>query len=72
MAVTLIEESNRLFHIHTKLAIMALMPTLFSFISAIFFRFFLYLKMLVNGMAKTKLAILSFLRCGEIVKNSIV
>ena len=26
---------------------------------------------ILNGMAKTKLAILSFLCCGEIVKNSI-
>ena len=28
--------------------------------------------LILNGMAKTKLAILSFLHCGEIVKNSVV
>ena len=38
---------NRLFHVDTKLAIMALMPTLYSHIFCSFFHY-LYLKMLVN------------------------
>ena len=29
-------------------------------------------KLILNGTAKTKLAILAFLHCGEIVKNSTV
>ena len=86
------------FHKHTKLAVLILLPTLYSHIFAVFFSLFarkdgskceipyqwenkdyiLRLKtsllhfFISNGRAKTKLAILAFLYCGEFVKNSIL
>ena len=88
----------RHFHKHAKLAIMALMLTLFSHIFVVFFIIYLDFEVLVNvkldmsvdkgnylsilqtllvflilnGTPKTKLAILAFLYCGDIMKNSII